>query len=108
MMASKMADIQAQLLRASGRASAPFAPSAPAATVPAAPAATAPGTTASRPAPTKAPSREGLIHIGAYLHPDFKSSLRLVQARTGKDIQSLLADALNELFRANNAPVVDR
>jgi hypothetical protein len=107
MMASKMADIQAQLLRASGRASAPFAPSAPAATVPAAPAATAPGTTASRPAPTKAPSREGLIHIGAYLHPDFKSSLRLVQARTGKDIQSLLADALNELFRAHNAPVVD-
>jgi hypothetical protein len=108
MMASKMADIQAQLLRASGRASAPFAPSAPAATVPAAPAATAPGTAASRPAPTKAPSREGLIHIGAYLHPDFKSSLRLVQARTGKDIQSLLADALNELFRAHNAPVVDR
>jgi hypothetical protein len=49
-----------------------------------------------------------LIHIGAYLHPDFKSSLRLVQARTGKDIQSLLADALNELFRAHNAPVVDR
>jgi hypothetical protein len=108
MMASKMADIQAQLLRASGRASAPFAPSAPAATVPAGPAATAPGTAASRPAPTKAPSREGLIHIGAYLHPDFKSSLRLVQARTGKDIQSLLADALNELFRAHNAPVVDR
>jgi hypothetical protein len=108
MMASKMADIQAQLLRASGRASAPFAPSAPAATVPAASAATAPGTAASRPAPTKAPSREGLIHIGAYLHPDFKSSLRLVQARTGKDIQSLLADALNELFRAHNAPVVDR
>jgi hypothetical protein len=104
MMASKMADIQAQLLRASGRASATSAPPAPAS--PAAPA--APGTAASRPAPAKAPSREGLIHIGAYLHPDFKSSLRLVQARTGKDIQSLLADALNELFRAHNAPVVDR
>jgi hypothetical protein len=50
----------------------------------------------------------GTIHIGAYLHPDFKTSLRLVQARTGKDIQSLLADALNELFRAHNAPVVDK
>jgi hypothetical protein len=104
MMASKMAEIQAQLLRASGRASASSAPPAPAS--PAAPA--APGTAASRPAPAKAPSREGLIHIGAYLHPDFKSSLRLVQARTGKDIQSLLADALNDLFRAHNAPVVDR
>jgi hypothetical protein len=113
MMASKMAEIQAQLLRASGRASAPFAPPAPAAPgpaalSPAAPVPASPGTAASRPAPTKAPSREGMIHIGAYLHPDFKTSLRLVQARTGKDIQSLLADALNELFRAHNAPVVDR
>jgi hypothetical protein len=107
MMASKMAEIQAQLLRASGRASASSAPPAPASPASiAAPA--APGTAASRPAPAKAPSREGLIHIGAYLHPDFKSSLRLVQARTGKDIQSLLADALNDLFRAHNAPVVDR
>jgi hypothetical protein len=108
MMASKMAEIQAQLLRASGRASAPSAPPAPATPAAKALAPAAPGTAASRPAPAKAPSREGLIHIGAYLHPDFKSSLRLVQARTGKDIQSLLADALNELFRAHNAPVVDR
>jgi hypothetical protein len=108
MMASKMAEIQAQLLRASGRASAPSAPPAPATPAAKARAPAAPGTAASRPAPAKAPSREGLIHIGAYLHPDFKSSLRLVQARTGKDIQSLLADALNELFRAHNAPVVDR
>jgi hypothetical protein len=49
-----------------------------------------------------------MIHIGAYLHPDFKTSLRLVQARTGKDIQTLIADALNELFRAHNAPVVGK
>jgi len=97
-MASKMADIQAQLERATGRTSAPVAPPAPAAPTAAGP----------RPTSTKAPSREGTIHIGAYLHPDFKTSLRLVQARTGKDIQSLLADALNELFRAHNAPVVDR
>ena len=97
-MASKMADIQAQLERATGRARAPAAPPAPAALTAAAP----------RPTSTKAPSREGTIHIGAYLHPDFKTSLRLVQARTGKDIQSLLADALNELFRAHSAPVVDK
>jgi hypothetical protein len=108
MMASKMAEIQAQLLRASGRASAPFAPPAPASPAATASAPASPGTGVSRPSPAKAPSREGLIHIGAYLHPDFKSSLRLVQARTGKDIQSLLAHALNELFRAHNAPVVDR
>ncbi len=56
----------------------------------------------------KAPSREGKTHIGAYLHPDFKRSLRLVQAQTGEDVQSLLAKALNDLFRAHNVPVIDQ
>ena len=60
------------------------------------------------PMTTKAPSREGKIHIGAYLDPDFKTSLRLVQARTGKNIQALLAEALNDLFRSHSAPVVDK
>jgi hypothetical protein len=91
MTASKMADIQRQLERATGREMVAVHP--------------VPATT---PMTTKAPSREGKIHIGAYLHPDFKTSLRLVQARTGKDIQTLLARALNELFRAHNAPVIDK
>jgi len=90
-MASKMADIQRQLERTSGRA--PDALN---------------GTEPPRRAPSEAPSREGKIHIGAYLHPDFKTSLRLVQARTGKDLQGLLADALNELFRFYNVPVVEK
>jgi len=98
-MPSKMAAIQAQLERATGRAPTTAVPTSP---TPPAPA------VAPRPAPARPPSREGMIHIGAYLHPDFKTSLRLVQARTGKDIQSLLADALNELFRAHNAPVVEK
>ena len=55
----------------------------------------------------KAPSRDGKIHIGAYLHPDFKRSLRLVQAQTGEDVQALIAKALNELFRAHDVPVID-
>lgn len=55
----------------------------------------------------KAPSREGKTHIGAYLHPDFKRSLLLVRAQTGKDVQSLIAQALNDLFRAHNVPVID-
>jgi hypothetical protein len=97
-MPSKMAAIQAQLERATGRA--------PATAVPASPA--PPQVAAPRPVSVRPPSREGMIHIGAYLHPDFKTSLRLVQARTGKDIQTLIADALNELFRAHNAPVVDK
>jgi hypothetical protein len=56
----------------------------------------------------KAPSREGKIHIGAYLHPDFKRSLRLVQAQTGEDVQTLVVRALNNLFSTHNVPVVDQ
>jgi hypothetical protein len=88
-MTSKIGDIQRQLERASGRTAVPATVDVPVATF-------------------KAPSREGKIHIGAYLHPDFKASLRLVQARTGKDIQALISDALNELFRAHNAPVIEK
>ena len=51
--------------------------------------------------------RIGKIHLGAYLSPEYKRSLRLVQAQTGSDIQALIAQALNELFRAYNVPVVD-
>jgi hypothetical protein len=59
-------------------------------------------------APQKAaPSREGKTHVGAYLPPGFKSSLRLVQAQTGEDTQTLIARALNDLFRAHNVPVID-
>ena len=57
--------------------------------------------------PAKSPSRVGKIHIGAYLAPDFKKSLMLVRAQTGQDVQTLLAQALNDLFRAHNVPVVD-
>jgi hypothetical protein len=93
MTASKMADIQRQLERATGRASVAVRQSVSA---------------TMEPIKTKAPSREGKIHIGAYLDPDFKTSLRLVQARTGKNIQALLAEALNDLFRSHSAPVVDK
>lgn len=55
---------------------------------------------------TKKTSRDGKVHIGAYLPGDFKRSLRLVQAQTGEDAQTLFARALNELFRAHNVPVV--
>jgi hypothetical protein len=88
---SKISAIQQQLDRTAGRASLPPAD-------------------AEKPLPAtsyKAPSREGKTHIGAYLHPDFKRSLRLVQAQTGKDIQALIAQALNDLFRAHNVTVID-
>jgi hypothetical protein len=90
---SKMTELQAQLEKASGKAPASVKP------------AVAPPEIA--PASYKAPSRDGKIHIGAYLHPDFKRSLRLVQAQTGEDTQSILARALNEIFRSHNVPVID-
>ena len=90
---SKVTNLQAQLEKATGRAA-----STPAAVAP----------PQSTPTGYKAPSREGKAHIGAYLHPDFKRSLRLVQALTGVDTQTLIARALNELFRAHNVTVVDQ
>jgi hypothetical protein len=97
-MTTKFAAMQKQLERAAGSKRSTVAASPP--------------ESAATPVPAakvgKAPSREGKIHIGAYLHPDFKRSLRMVQAQTGKDIQALVALALNDLFRGHNVPVVDQ
>jgi len=89
---SKIATLQAGLDRVAGRNSASSQPE--------------PKETASVPAP-KGTSREGKVHIGAYLPADFKKSLRAVQAQTDEDIQTVLARALNELFKSHNVPVVD-
>ena len=98
-MVSKFAAMQKQLEQAGGsKRGATVAPEpVSAALAPAAPTVKA-----------KAPSREGKIHIGAYLNPDFKRSLRMVQAQTGKDMQELIALALNDLFRGHNVPVIDQ
>jgi hypothetical protein len=90
---SKFTAIQQQLEQASGRKTTAAPPELPASRTPA--------TT------DKTPSRAGKTHIGAYLPPDFKRSLRLIQAQTGEDVQSLIAKALNDLFRAYNVPVID-
>jgi hypothetical protein len=95
---AKMASIQAELEKASGRKPSPAPVSAPVSV--AAPANSSTG--------YKAPSREGRVHIGAYLPPDFKRSLMLVRAQTGQDVQTLVAQALNDLFRAHNVPVIDQ
>lgn len=98
-MANKIASLQAQLERRSGRASTPEpannqAPAPAAEAIPAAP-------------PPKSSSREGKVHIGAYLPVGFQTSLLAVRAQTREDVQTVLARALNELFRAHNVPVVD-
>ena len=47
------------------------------------------------------------MHIGAYLHGDFKRGIRMLQATTGEDLQSILARVLNEQFRLHNLPEVE-
>ena len=53
-----------------------------------------------------APSRQGRVHIGAYLPADFKRGIRMLQATTGEDLQSILARVLNEQFRLLGLPEV--
>jgi len=59
-----------------------------------------------RPGGYKAPSREGKTPITAYLSPEFKSSLRLIQAKRGGTVQDLIAEALNDLFAKHHVPTV--
>ena len=96
---SKVSALQASLEKTSGKAAPSTAHS------PVSPPRAAPATAVGA---YKAPSREGKVHIGAYLHPNFKRSLRLVQAQTGEDVQTLVTRALNDLFAAHNVPVVDQ
>jgi hypothetical protein len=62
--------------------------------------------TAVSPTSYKAPSREGKTNITAYLPLDYKANLRLIQARTNKSLQALLAEALNDLFGKYDVPVI--
>ena len=55
----------------------------------------------------KPSSREGKVHIGAYLPAEFKTKIRMAQASTGLDLQATLADALNLYFLSRNVPAVD-
>ena len=54
-----------------------------------------------------APSRSGKTNITAYLSPDYKSNLRLIQARTGQSLQTIVAEALNDLFQKYDVPAIN-
>lgn len=51
-------------------------------------------------------NRLGRVNIAAWLHPDFKRSLRLVQARRSGSIQEILEEALNDIFAKYDVPQV--
>jgi hypothetical protein len=78
----------------------------------------------SRPAIIKAPARaeataertgnrNGKIHVGAWLSPEYKTSLRMIQIKSvGKGgpergFQQLMAEALNDLFAKYDVPTVN-
>jgi hypothetical protein len=54
-----------------------------------------------------APSRAGKTNITAYLSQDYKRNLRLIQAKTGRSLQSLIAESLNDLFQKHDVPAID-
>jgi hypothetical protein len=56
-------------------------------------------------AATRAIHKPGEVNISAYFPPEVKAALRHVQAKTGKNIKSCLAEALQMLFRKYNVPV---
>ena len=91
---AKVSAIQAQLEAAAGRAKPSPAPTQETAPV-------------ARPAATKAKSREGRVHVGAWLPEAYSRNILLVRAKTGSPVKTIFANALNDLFRAHNIPVID-
>ena len=55
----------------------------------------------------KAPSREGKLHVSAWLSPDYKVSLRAIQMKfPNRSLQDLFSEALNDMFEKYDVPVV--
>jgi hypothetical protein len=54
-----------------------------------------------------APSRAGKTNLTAYLSQDYKRNMRLIQAKTGRSLQTLIAEALNDLFVKYDVPAID-
>ncbi len=66
----------------------------------------------SQPASEKTGSRNGKIHVGAWLPPEY-TSLRMIQIKTSgkggpeRGFQELMAEALNDLFAKYDVPTVN-
>jgi hypothetical protein len=54
----------------------------------------------------KGASRSGKVHVGAWLSPAYKTSLRMIQVKSDKDFQRLISEALNDLFAKYDVPTV--
>ncbi len=92
---AKISAIQAQLDKAAGREPKSEAPAVP--SEPAAP----------RAAAVRPKTREGRVHVGAWLPEAYSRNILLVRAKTGLPVKTIFAQALNDLFREHNIPVID-
>ncbi len=92
---AKVSAIQAQLEAAAGRSGKPSA------------GATDEPQPTPRPVSAKPKTREGRVHVGAWLPEAYSRNILLVRAKTGLPVKSIFANALNDLFRAHNIPVID-
>lgn len=54
-----------------------------------------------------ATGRAGQIHLGAWVSPDFKKSLMMVEIKTGRKKHELISEAYNDLFAKYDVPVID-
>jgi len=93
---AKVSAIQAQLEAAAGRSQPQVTPAQEAAPVV--------RTTTTKAKPN---SREGRVHVGAWLPEVYSRNILLVRAKTGLSVKTIFAQALNDLFRAHNIPVID-
>lgn len=59
---------------------------------------------------SRQPNRAEQVNMSAWLHRDFKKSLRLIQARKieNASLQDLMAEALNDLFVKYDVPTVNQ
>jgi hypothetical protein len=90
----KVSAIQAQLEAAAGRVAKPSA-------------ATQESDAPASPKSAKPKTREGRVHVGAWLPEAYSRNILLVRAKTGLPVKTIFATALNDLFRAHNIPVID-
>ncbi len=47
------------------------------------------------------------MHVGAWLPEAYSRNILLVRAKTGLPVKGIFANALNDLFRYHNIPVID-
>lgn len=68
--------------------------------------------TTAKNATTRSPSRQGAVQIAAFFPEDVRAQLKVVAAEQRRDVQDLLAEALNLIFvkygKPEIAPVKDK